>query len=82
MFIVQHYSEPLILNVFAVHPLAAILSPHDVVVSVDGGSVSGPAEVSGVPHHSTAQAAPRVPGAVRRPSWNNLRTDTSRPPSN
>lgn len=56
-----------------IYPLHPSLSPHDVVVSVDGRPVSGPAEVSGVPHHGAAQAAPWIPRAVRRPSRNHLR---------
>lgn len=49
------------------------LLPHDVVVPVDGGSVSGPPQVPRVAHHSAAQTPTRVPGAVRGPSRDHLK---------
>lgn len=54
------------------YPFHLTLLPHDVVVSINRGPVSGTTEVSRVPHHGTAQAPPQVPRAVRRPSRNHL----------
>lgn len=58
---------------FGLYLLPPSLSPHDVVVSINGRPISGPAEVSRVPHHGAAQAASRIPRAVWRPPGNHLR---------
>ena len=51
-------------DVLSLPSSASTLSPHDVVVFVDGGAVSRPPQVARVTHHCTAEAPGGVPGAV------------------